>query len=305
MNRSRHAFTLAELVIAMLVFSMVSVGLFSFASASLRLVGRNLATNHSHESMRISGQTLLNELHDSASAFRLVDFDGTNYTDSSPTVSADQDAYTKQYASSRANGVRFRAKSGGPYQLTANTTSTSTTLTFNFSVGGKLPYLPHVGDKVVLPLVAKEFDITKVTPDPFTDTTTATRVITITDGTASFGGVGYAFDTTTTGNLTTGYFYREVAFTVYNNELRYHAEYNGTKKSNYTVVRDKITSPKPFALLYSTSTSTTTDGLNLRLSLEYYDTNYSARKFTAGTITLQATVPPRVRPPLVSSTNAS
>jgi prepilin-type N-terminal cleavage/methylation domain-containing protein len=238
MNRSRHAFTLTELVVSMLVFSMVSVGLFSFASASLRLVGRNMATNHSHESMRISGQTLLNDLHDSASAFRLIDFDGTNYADSSPTVSADQDAYTKQYASSRANGVRFRAKAGGPYQLTADVTSTSTTLTFNFSVGGKLPY-------------------------------------------------------------------REVAFTVYNNELRYHSEYNGTSKSKYTVVRDKVTSPKPFSLLYPTSSSTTTDGLNLRLSLEYYDTNYSARKFTAGTITLQATVPPRVRPPLISSTNAS
>lgn len=305
MNRFRYAFTLTELLIAMLVFSMVSVGLFSFAAASLRLVGRNMATNHSHDSMRISSQTLLTELHDSASAFRLISFDGTNYTDFSPTVSTDQDAYTKQYASTRANGVRFRSKAGGPYKLTVDTTTTSKTLTFDFSVGGKLPYLPHVGDKVILPLVAKEFDITAVSPDPISDTTTATRIITITDGTAGFTGVGYTLDTSTTGNVTTGYFYREVAFTVYNNELRYHAEYSTTYKSKYTVVRDKITSPKPFALLYPTSTSTTTDGKNLRLSLEYYDTNYSTRKFTAGTITLQATVPPRVVPPQVSSNNAS
>jgi hypothetical protein len=255
--------------------------------------------------MRISGQELLYDLHDSASAFRLITFDGTNYADASPTVTTDQDPFTQQYISSRANGVRFRAKAGGPYKLTANTTSTSTTLTFEFAGGGSTPYVPKVGDKVVLPLIAREFDITAVNApsDPAASSTSYT--ITISDGTANFLGIGFALDATTAGNVTTGYFYREVAFTVYNNQLRYHANYTGTSKGDCTVVRDKITSPQPFAVLFPTSASTTTDGLNLRLSLEYYDTNYSARKYTAGTVTLQAIVPPRVRPTLISSTNAS
>src|ERR1700676_1732600 len=153
-NRTRNAFTFVELLIAMLVFSLVSVGLFTFTSTSLRLIARNLATNHTHECMRISGQQLLYDLHKSASAFLLVNFDGTNYTDVSPTATTDVDPFTQQYISTRANGVRFRVLGGGPYQLTANTKSTDTNLTFNFGVSGAVPYVPEAGDKVVFPLLA-------------------------------------------------------------------------------------------------------------------------------------------------------
>ena len=66
-----------------------------------------------------------------------------------------------------------------------------------------------------------------------------------------------------------------------------------------------MTSPNPFALLYLPSAKTT-DGLNLRLSLEFYDFDYySSRKYKHGTVTLQAVVPPRTQPPDVSQTNSS
>jgi prepilin-type N-terminal cleavage/methylation domain-containing protein len=282
MHRGRlHAFTLVELLVASAVFAMVTVALLSFGATSSRLIARNLATNHSHETMRVSDLTLLRDLHDAASPFRLVDFDGTTYTDASPTATTDLDALTQQYASSRANGVRFRQLAGGPYKFSSDAKTIDTSLKFDFGVGGKVPYVPQVGDKLVIPLLSREFDITAVTKAPTTASTTGT--VTISDST----GLGFTIDATTAGNITTAYFYRSVAYTIYGGQLR-----------------DKITSPKPFALLFAPS-ATTSDGLNLRISLEFYDSNYSSKRFTNGTVTLQATVPPRTRPTPVSSTNAS
>jgi len=298
--RRRHplAFTLVEMLISIAIFSTVSIALLAFGSTSSRLIARNLATNHSHETVRVSDLALVRDLHNSACAFRLVDFDGTNFTDSTPTPTTDQDALTQLYASTRANGVRFRLLAGGPYKFSSDAKATDTNLQFDFGAGGKVPYVPQVGDKLAMPLIAREFDITAVVKAPSTGSPTGT--VTISDST----GLGFTIDATTAGNVTTAYFYREVAYTVYNGQLRFNANYTSQNKSSYTMLRDKITSPKPFALLF-TSGSTVSDGLALRISLESYDSSYTARKFMGATVTLQATVPPRTVPTPVSSTNAS
>ena len=109
MHRPRSAYTLVEMLFAIAIFGMVSVGLFTFATASLRLVGRNLATNHSHEVMRISDMELLHSLHASASAFQLIAFDGTTYTDLTPTVTTDQDAFTPAMHQHAGQRGAFRA----------------------------------------------------------------------------------------------------------------------------------------------------------------------------------------------------
>ena len=298
MRLTRSAFTLVEMLVAVAIFGTVSIALFSFTSMSLRLVARNLATNHSHQTIRISSQQLLSDLHNSASSFVLVNFDGTNYTDVTPAATTDVEPFTQQFISNRANGVRFRILGGGPYKVTANTTAASVNLTFDFGVGGTLPYVPEVGDKLVFPLLAREFDISAIVTTP--TMASKTGVVTI----SAAGGIGYTINTTTAGNVTTGYFYREVAYTAYGNLLRYHGNFTSTNKGKYILVRDNVTSPLPFALLFP-SGATVTDGLNLRMSLESYDTSYSARKYTNGTATLQAVIPPRVVPTQVSSTNAS
>jgi prepilin-type N-terminal cleavage/methylation domain-containing protein len=296
MDRTNHAFTLTELMVALSVFATVSLGLFTFTSVSLRLVGRNLATNHTHSSMRISDQELLYNLHASASPFTLITYNGTTYADATPTSTTDVDAFTQDNISTRSNGVRFRLLAGGPYQLTANTTTASTSLTFNFAVNGSVPYVPEIGDKVALPLLSSCFDITAVTVTPTTGSPTGTVTISTP--------VGFAINTTTAGNVTTGYFYREVAYTVYNNQLRYHANYTGSNQGKYIIVRDNVTSPNPFSVLYLPGAQTTT-ALNLRLSLEFYDIDYySARNYRNGTVTLQAVIPPRAQPPEVSQTNS-
>jgi len=296
MRRPTHsAFTLVELLISMGVFAGVTVAMLTFSQTAVRLISRNFATNHSHEAVRIAELQMLEDLHEAASPFRLFTFDGTTYTDATPTVTADQEPLSQKFVSTRANGVRYRQLGGGPYRITANTTAASTSLTFDFGVGGQLPYSPQIGDKVVLPLIAREYAITAVTVAPTLGSTQGTVTVDAT------GGLGFTI--TAAGNVTTGYFYREVAFSAFNGQLRFHQNFTGAGKSTFKVIRDKITSPQPFALLFSTSTAQV-DNLALRISLETYDPNYTGRRFTNGTATLQTIIPPLTIPPPVSGTDA-
>ena len=287
-----HAFTIVELIVATAVFAGVTVALMTFSQTSMRLFARNLSVNHSHEAVRTSDLQMLRDLHDSASDFTLMNFDGTTYTDLSPAYTTDVDPLTQRLISARGNVVRFRRHAGGPYKLTANTTAASTSLTFDFSVGTTLPYAPQVGDKVVLPLVSREYTITAVTTMPTAGSRTGTVTVNAT------GGLGFTIDTTTAGNVTTGYFYREVAYSVYGGTLRYHKNFTGTNKTTFVQVRDKVTSTQPFGLLSPIAGEPPIPAL--RISLEAYDPNYTGRKFSNGTATLQAVIPPLTIPPAIS-----
>lgn len=290
-------FTLVEMLVGSSILSLVFLGVVSVSFFSSRMVARNLATNRTHDVVRMSDLQFLRYLHESGSAFRLLNFDGTSYTDLTPTATTDVDATSGRTVSTRANGVRFRRLGGGPYRLTANTTSSSTNLTFNFSVGGQVAYVPKVGDKLVLPLIAREYDITAVPVVPTAGAPTGTVTI------SGSAGLGFTLDATTAGNVTTAYFYESVAFIVWGGQLRFHNDFSGTRRGQFTLVRSDITSPQPFALLFPAAGGTTPDGLNLRVSLEAHDGMHSARQFTNGTATLHTVIPTRTSPTPISSTN--
>jgi hypothetical protein len=114
--------------------------------------------------------------------------------------------------------------------------------------------------------------------------------------------IGYTLNTTSP-NVVTGYFYRRVAFTVYNHQLRYHPNFTGAARNTFNVVREGVMSPKPFSLLFPTSASISTDALNLRVSMEIADLGYSARRYKSGVTTLYTVFPPRNQPTAVASTN--
>src|SRR5205085_2338395 len=81
--------------------------------------------------------------------------------------------------------------------LNANAKASDTSLNFDFGAGGTVPYVPQVGDKVALPLLNREFDITGVTKTPTTASTGGT--VTISEA------LGFTIDATTPGNVTTRY----------------------------------------------------------------------------------------------------
>jgi prepilin-type N-terminal cleavage/methylation domain-containing protein len=281
-----RAFTLVEMLLTLSLVGMLSVVLILFSSTSSRFIARNLATNHSHEATRISAQELLRDLRDSASGFRLFNTNGTTFTDITPDATADVDVLTGQFAGTRTNGVRFRQLVAGPLVMTTDTTPTSTTVKFTLPAGAAVPI---VGDKLSLPLITREYDITGVSG--------TSGIITVTLQQP----VGYTL-TAASPNMITGNVYRRVALSVLNNELRFHPNFNGANRSNYRVIRGGITSPQPFTVLFPAS-GAETDGLNIRVSMEFTDLGYSNQKFGNGTTTLYTVIPARNQPTVLSSTN--
>ena len=116
-KRSIAGFTLVELLVASGVFGAVTLALLAFMSTSVRLIIRNLATNHSHETARISSQRMLNDLHDASSRFQLISLSGTTYTDVTPSVTGIWSPFPAitsaraptECASSGLLAVRFRS----------------------------------------------------------------------------------------------------------------------------------------------------------------------------------------------------
>jgi hypothetical protein len=293
MHRFRSAaFTLPELLIGAVVLGFTALMAAAFLASSARLVGRNFTTNHSHDTVRNTSQRLLADLHNAGSGFRLLDFNGTAYTDATPAVTADQDQLSQLWLSQRTNGVRYRRLAGGPYRITQYLSSTPDRIQLQFGVSGALPYLPQAGDRVLLPLVNREYTINGVATAPTTSNTLGTIVLD--------RDLGFTLTTSGT-NITTALFFRRAAFTAWNNQLRYHPNFQGSFQNSFVVVRDGVTSPKPFALLFSTSTSTNTDALQLRVGLESYDGKTSARRYLNGTSSLLSVIPPRTMPTLLST----
>jgi prepilin-type N-terminal cleavage/methylation domain-containing protein len=310
MKRSRHykgGFTLIEILVAASIGSVLGVGLLVYSSFATRLISGNMATNHSHDTVRASVERMMSDLHGAASSLRLVNFNGTAYADTVPTATTAQDVYSGQFLSTRANAVRFFRFGGGPYKVVGDSAggspvpATATTLQFEFGPlqGGQLPYIPSVGDRMQLPLLSREFTVSAVPSPPTTSNTKGT--VTFTSAT---GFILYTSGTTPAGvtnPITTANFYETVGYSVWNNQLRYHKNFPPTAAGDTEIVRDNVTSSKPFALLFPTATSAFTDNLNLRVSLESYDLYYGNRLFRNSTTTLQAVLPSRTQPPTLNS----
>jgi len=295
---SQAGFTLMELMIASAISASVAIALGSFSLVSARLAGRNLASNHGHSSIAIANQRLLRDVQASGSSIQLMNFDGTTFTDVTASASADQDPMTGQTLSVRANSFRYWRIGGGPYQMTASTIPTTVNLTFNFGppVNSKLPYTPSVNDKVWFPLLDREFKITAVTTTPSAISPSGT--ITIHDP----SGIGYTIDTTSP-NVTTAYFFHQVAYHVdtSTNKLIFEENYPTVATGTHIiVVHDMITSPKPFSVLFTSPTAPSSDQLTLRVSLEAYDLNYSKPQFPNGSTTMQTCISVRNQPAFVS-----
>ena len=304
-SKKNSGYTLVELIISTGIAGLLGMGVLLYMSTAMRMVSRNLATNHSHEAVRGSVERMLSDLHNASSIFTLVTYDGTTYSDFTPSVTTNQDAYSGNYISTRANGVKYFRIAGGPYKLTGdgsgNTTvaSNATALQFDFGplVNGALPYTPSVGDKVQIPLISQEYDITAVNTAPTTSNTKGIITVSSTTGFTLYTVTGTtASGLTLTNPITTGYFYKRSGYTVWNNQLRYHPKYPPVAASDTLFVRHNITSPKPFGLLYSGSSAATPSTTSLRMSLEAYDTNYSSKLYQNGTSTLQAIIPSRTYP---------
>ncbi|MGB8356336.1 MAG: prepilin-type N-terminal cleavage/methylation domain-containing protein [Chthoniobacteraceae bacterium] len=326
-RKNLQAFTLAEVIVVAAITAIMAMGILTYSTMMLRMTSRNLAVNHGHDAARASLERLMSDLRNSASQFTLfnVSVSGTTttYTDVTPTFtgSSDTDLFftpSQNYLinDNRANGVRYLRLAGtGPYQLTGDgvadsgtIASNSTTLEFDFKNSG---YIPTIGDKLQIPLIySGEYDViatpTQVNGTRYKVTLSQSTGYTLYTGTST-SNTGIAYNSSNPAN-TAGYFYQRLAYTVYNNQLRYHPNFtdpsSGGTLLSYpatwtaaatdvpVVVRNNVLSVAPFSLLTS-GTGVSTTGLYLRVSLVAYDLNYSSQTFSNGTTTIQAIIPPR------------
>lgn len=318
-RKKSGAFTLTEMMVVATVFVILSIGILTYASMCTRMIYRNLTVNHGHDAARASLERMLSSMHNSASQFTLFDVTTsgttTTYSDVTPTYtgSSDTDAYYVSYLinDNRANGVRFYIPAGtGPYQLTGDgvtntgtVSPTSTTLEFDFKNSG---YVPSSGDVLQIPLIySGEYVVQSATA------TTGTKYkVTLNQATGYYL---YTGTCTTNTNIsygssnpanTAGYFYTRVAYSVLNDQLRYHPNFTdptGSYPCTWTasstdvpvVIRDNICSVAPFSLLVSGTSASTTGLYTLRVSLVAYDLNYSAQAYQNSATTVLSIIPPR------------
>jgi hypothetical protein len=317
--RNRFAFTITELMVTAACTAILGMGILTYATMAMRMIARNVTVNHGHDAARASFERLLSDLHNSSSQFTLfnVDSSGTTYTDVIPTYtsSSDSDAYFYSYLinDNRANGVRFYRQAGtGPYKLTGDGVTdsgtispTSTTLEFDFANSG---YIPSVGDVLQIPLIySGEYVVSSPAPTQVSGTR---YKVTLSQATGfnlytgtSTTNTGISYNSSNLAN-TAGYFYQRVAYSVLNNQLRYHPNFtdptsgypctwNAASTDVPVVVRYNVASIAPFSLVASGTGAVTTGLYNLRVSLVAYDLNYSARTFVNGATTVLTNITPR------------
>lgn len=285
MRRALSGFTLIEVLIATVLFTIVGMLLFSFGSMSMSLVSRNLATNHSHNEARLAGDRLIRDLHDSASLFTLLSFDGTAYSDVlSPTrvVPSRTEPVTGRDLTNAANGLRFWRPISGPCRLTQNATLTSTQLTFDIGT-----VQLAAGDRVLIPLIASQFTVVFAVP--------STGLATITLDAP----VRYEFENAAANN-TIGYFFRSTAYTVWNGQIRYHPSFVPPNRGDFTIVRRAgVTSVAPFSFLWPIEGNGNSSS-RVRISLETQDGRLSARRYGNSTTTFKTVISPLNIPARIS-----
>jgi len=317
-RRSIAAFTITEVMVTAAVTAIIAMSILTYATAALRMVSRNLTVNHGHDAARGAWERMLYNLHNSASQFTLFDVSvsgaTTTYTDVTPTytTTSDTDAYYVSYLinDNRANGVRFYIPAGS-YQLTGDGVAdsgtiapTSTTLEFDFKNSG---YVPTTGDVLQMPLIySGEYQVsgtaTLVSGTRYKVTLTQSTGYYLYTGTTTTN-TGISYGSSNPAN-TCGNFYTRVAYSVLNNQLRYHPTFTDpgaaypatwTAASNDVpvVIRNNVASVAPFSLLVSGTGASTTGLYALRVSLVAYDLNYSARTFENGSTTLLSIMPSR------------
>jgi hypothetical protein len=245
-------------MISLCVFSALMLGLIYYTVMISHMIARNMTVNHSHDTSRSTVERAWSDLHNSASYFVLMSYNGSTYTDVTPSYSSTSDVDLYYYTGStgyvindnRANAVRFMVLGGGPYQITgdgngsATVAATATSVEVNAYDG----YVPVVGDKIVIPVINQTFDIITPAPSVVTGTsykiniglisgsgsssTTSSQAIgTTIYTTAGATTTGFSYGATSSTNplqypaFTTASIYHRVAYTVYNQQFQYHPNF--------------------------------------------------------------------------------
>lgn len=199
--RSRRAFSLAEMLIGMIIMSVVAGMAYLVLNTGLVLYAKNFALNHTHREGRQVFEKICAQIHDAATTPDLLDANGEIVSGTGP-----------------AAGVRFTMRNAsGWYVLPSNVLATSTTVPIHVAGGQQAPKRT---DLIVIPNLGFQGEVLSVS-----GTGTSTVVtLTTTAGNCLLRPIssGNAITTAASPNQTRALILNRIAYIAVGANLRYY-----------------------------------------------------------------------------------
>ncbi len=199
--RSRRAFSLAEMLIGMIIMSVVAGMAYLVLNTGLVLYAKNFALNHTHREGRQVFEKICSKIHDTSCSPDLVDANGEILSGTGP-----------------AAGVRLTLRNpSGWYVLPSNVLATSTTVSINMLNGQQAPKRT---DLVVVPSLGFQGEVLSVTG---TGSSTVVKLTTAA-GNCLLRPIasGNAITTAASPNETRALILNRIAYVAVGSDLRYY-----------------------------------------------------------------------------------
>ena len=263
-SRLCGGFTLVEVVAATGLASLVGYTGYTILNVGLMLFAKNSAINVAHQQARRALLRMENDFHASTSQVQLTNSNG----DLLP-ASAGPEA-----------GISFQILRGGPFLVSANAASGSTTLTVNFA--GTVPLAKQ---RLIIPLHHVEADIVAVSGSAPQFTVTISQPLKRSIASTFTDASGALTQCNVQAFLTERVFY-----TVNAGKLTRHEATHPARK----LLAAGVVATAPFSLA-SGSNGAFDRKMVTALDLSTHDTSTSALGFKSASLMLNATVPVRDR----------
>jgi hypothetical protein len=256
-----RGYKLIELAFTTILVGVLGLIIYSILNIGTILGAKNTAVNSAHQQARTAMLQMVQDLHCAISLPQLCDSTGATVSGQGP-----------------AAGIGFQLLSGGPYKVTADQTTSDSTVTIQNPSATMTP-VPVAGQRLIIPGHQIEDDITTVTKiDNKTYTLTLAHTLPV------------AINNTTT-NIVPCFLTDRCAYIIKNQTLDWTGP---TTRKAFSVMGNNITSPTPF-----TTPTTPAGALYYRfvaaIDLSTSDLNYNNRGFKSANILLNGQVPMRAR----------
>lgn len=247
------------------LIGVIGLSIFAMLNLGMILGAKNTAVNTAHQQARVAMLQLVEDLHSAVSLPALTDANAVPIVNPPPNTSA--------------AGISFQLWAGGPYQICADSDTTSSVVHLQLLAGDAVP---QIGERLIVKSHQIEQDITAVT-----DLGGGKYNITLT------GPIGAAIQGTespTYYNIPC-FVSDRCSYVVNNGALEWHGP---TQKKAFAILGNDIISATPFSV-----PSTPAGALYYRfvaaIDLSTADSKSSNRGFKSANILLNGQVPMRAR----------
>lgn len=263
-NSHISGFTLVELMIALGIFLMVGIAIWTVLHTVIVLSSKNEAVNLTHLEGREVVNRISREIRSSVSPLQLVDA-----------------SFNAVSSTNQASGVVFQTVFRGPNQIHNNCNSSSSNVRITRDPSAESD--PLTGMQLIIPALQVQADIDKATGVNGQNGVQDIQLLN------RFGSYTNPLNQDLTCNNGTPvyvtYVTQKSAFILISGELRYYAHY---PSGQYSVIARNLTTTVPFSLKNG-------DTSTLVVSFVFRDSRVSSRNYSGLDLSVNSTIPCRYR----------